>query len=286
MEGKRSGSGTRGTASRAWLPGVVLVLLVTGCGDDDGREARTGVHPSTRPAPAGSVLDLDFEQSYVAPGAVVASAENRTSVPVRTAIATSAGGRIVRAEGADSSSALRFPPYAVRTTPAAVLLLWVRDGADLLSPGDRSFSFGADFRLDAVSAGSPADNGDNLVQRGLSTDSTQYKIQIDRGVPSCRIAGAAGEGILKTEVAVRRDTWYRVTCRRHGSVLTLVLERLGGAGPNARTRATATLPTGSVSMAAVVPLAVGGKVDADGTVPASSTDQFNGVVDNVRFSLD
>lgn len=85
---------------------------------------------------------------------------------------------------------------------------------------------------------------------------------------------------------MRRDTWYRVTCRRHGSVLTLVLERLGGAGPNARTRATATLPTGSVSMAAVVPLAVGGKVDADGTVPASSTDQFNGVVDNVRFSLD
>lgn len=286
MEGIRSGSGTQRAVPRAWLPGIVLLLLVTGCGDDDGREARTGVHPSARPAPAGSVLDLDFEQSYVAPGAVVASAENRMPVPVRTAIATSAGGRIIRAEGADSSSALRFPRYAAGTTSAAVLLLWVQGDGDLLSPGDRAFSFGADFRLDAVSSGSPADNGDNLVQRGLSTDATQYKIQIDHGVPSCRIAGTAGEAVLTAEVAVLRDTWYRVTCRRHGSALALVLEQLAGSGPSARSRVTATLPTGPVSMAVGVPLAVGGKVAADGTVTESATDQFNGVVDNVRFSLD
>lgn len=287
MEGTWNGNGTRRRVWRACLPAAVLGLFVTGCGDRDGREARTGVDPSTRPAPAGSVLDLDFEQSYVAPGAVVASAENATKVPVRSTIATSAGGRITRTEGADSSSALRFPRYsAAGKTPAAVLLIWVRGGEDLLSPGDRAFSFGADFRLDGVSSGSPSDNGDNLVQRGLSADATQYKIQIDRGVPSCRIAGAAGEAVLTAEVAVLRDTWYRVTCRRRGTALTLVLEQLAGSGPRARTRATATLPTGSVSMTAGVPLAVGGKVDAAGAVTASATDQFNGVVDNVRFSLD
>jgi hypothetical protein len=268
-----------------WLPAVALLLAGAGCGGEDGREARAGVNPSARPAPAGSVLDLDFEQSYVAPGAVVASAENGTPVPVRTTISTSAGGRITRTEGADSSSALRFPRYTARTTPAAVLLLWETDGEDRLSPGDRSFSFGADFSLDAVSSGSPADNGDNLVQRGLSTDAVQYKIQIDRGIASCRIAGTAGEAVLEAKAEVLRGTWYRVECRRRGSSLTLVLEQLGRSGPGSRAKVTATAPTGTVEVAAAVPLAIGGKVAADGTVTASSTDQFNGVIDNVRFAL-
>lgn len=272
------------SAARVCVLVAAIAVTATACGTTkDGREARTGARPSARPAPAGAVLDLDFEQSYVAPGAIVATAENTAKVGISAAIVTSDGGRITRAEGFDSSSALRFPAYEPGATPAAVLLVSEQGGADQLSPGDRAFAFGADFNLDEESSGSPTDNGDNLVQRGLSADPVQYKIQIDHGVPSCRVAGATGEAVLTATDPVRRNAWYRVNCRREGATLTLVVKRLGHSGAGARQVVTASVTTGTIQMAPGVPLSVGGKTDADGQITTSATDQFNGLVDNVHY---
>jgi hypothetical protein len=59
-------------------------------------------------------------------------------------------------------------------------------------PGSRDFEFGAGFSLDTKSTGDHADNGDNLIQRGLFGDKAQYKIQVDKGKVSCRIKGSGG----------------------------------------------------------------------------------------------
>lgn len=282
-----NGAGRDGTAPRrtvATWRALVLALTVSACATgDDGREARTGGAPSTRPVPAGVALLLDFEGGYVAPGAMVATVPNAGSSRLESSVSTSAGGRIIQDRGLGSGFAVRFPRFAKGPTPAAVLVLREAGTAGRLSPDDRPFSFGADFSLDASSSGSATDNGDNLVQRGLATDPTQYKVQIDHGVPSCRIAGRAGEVVLKARSRVDPGAWYRVRCSRRGDQVTLMVRRLDGTGGREVVRVEANL--GAVRFASDVPVSVGGKVAADGEVVTSATDQFNGLVDNVRFEL-
>jgi hypothetical protein len=261
------------------------VLLTAACGAQAAPAARTDGRTSVRTVPGGRVLDLDFEQTFTPPGAVVARVENTGSSAVVASVVTSGGGRITRARGFDSSSALRFPAYRPGTTPAAVLLLWDRSGTDRFSPAERPFVFGADVELDEVSSGSPSDNGDNVVQRGLSADTSQYKLQLDRARPSCRVAGSAGVAFVKAPTPIRPGVWYRVSCRRSADTLLLDVRRLGQAGPGAEQTVAVRAPTGSVTMARGVPVSVGGKTAADGKITTSSTDQFNGLVDNVLFEL-
>lgn len=283
----KNAAGRGGTAPRHTAPTIralALALAVSACaGGADGREARTGGAPSTRPVPAGVALLLDFEGGYLAPGAMVATVPNAGRSRLESSVSTSAGGRITQDHGLDSGFAVRFPAFAQGPTPAAVLVLRVSGTADRLSPDDRPFSFGADFNLDARSSGSATDNGDNLLQRGLATDRSQYKVQIDRGVMSCRIAGSAGKAVLKAKSPVEPTAWYRVRCTRRGDLLTLVVRRLDGSGGRETVRVEADV--GSVRFARAVPVSVGGKVAADGEVVASATDQLNGLVDNVRFEL-
>jgi len=177
---------------------------------------------------------------------------------------------------------VRFPAAtadAAATPPRAVLSITPGPGgdADALNPGARVFSFGASFRLDAVSTGGD-DNGDNLMQRGLIGSASQYKIQVDHDRPSCRVAGSDGEVLVRSPVRVRPGRWYTVRCSREDDRVTLQLSERGSGTTQ---DVSATGRTGSLDASGDLPLSVGGKLTAQGTAVRSNSDQFNGEVDDV-----
>ncbi|NHB12636.1 hypothetical protein GWK53_39935 [Burkholderia cepacia] len=76
--------------------------------------------------------------------------------------------------------------------------------------------------------------------------------------------------------------WYGVECVRVGTSLQVVVTRFNDDGSGTVTSRTAygAKPIKIKMASASVPLSVGGKLGADGSV-LIDTDQFNGVVDNV-----
>lgn len=226
------------------------------------------------------LVRLDFRAAGIDGNRVVV--RNRGTLLVDAVIATSGGGQATLQKGPGPGSVLRLPEVShTDLLPRAVVVVTAGErGLRLgqLDPGARDFAFGAAFSLDADSAaGGRLDNGNNLVQRGLSTDPAQYKIQVDHGRVSCRVLGDEGSLLVTTETQVVPDEWYTVTCTRRGEDLTLDLEGAGGDSE----RATASGPTGSVVDPVGTPLAVGGKVTLAGNAIRGDSDQFNGAVNAV-----
>ena len=126
--------------------------------------------------------------------------------PVRIAVARLSGGNAKVVTGPDGvSPAVQFPAYVKSGTyPRAVVGVTPTSGGGL-SPGASDFEYGAVFRLDATSSGRSIDNGDNLFQRGLYEDSAQFKLQIDKGYPSCRVRGSGGQGFVTSKTQGRRE---------------------------------------------------------------------------------
>jgi hypothetical protein len=204
------------------------------------------------------------------------------TLPVATAVTTAGGGAIGSADGIDGDAA-DFPAWDGSSSPYKRVAVIVRsnDPSDPLSPGVRDFSFGASFSLDAKTQGGN-DNGNNLLQRGLYGDPSQYKLQIDEGRVSCRIEGSRGAPYVKSRTTVDRNTWYAATCSRVDGVMTLTVQPVGGQPESESVHSTA----GSVDLGSPsVPLSVGAKVGASGTVVAGNADQFNGLVDDVFVDI-
>ena len=269
---------------RPWV-GFVAVLGITAV-------AATGCRPSVgssssgeveRPPPtaSGAELLLTFEDSPGS-GAVLPGPRDLGLVPSRTLVRTSGGGRVTADRGPDGLVG-RFPSVEGPAGSSAVVVV-VPTEPDRLSPGDADFSYGADVVLDEVSEG-PGDNGDNVLQRGLFTDAVQYKLQLDHGRPSCRLAGATGTAVVKADTSVTRGEWYRLVCRRQSDELVLEVREWGGDAWGDSVRWSSRHPVGAMSFdrpdQTVVPLSVGGKVGADGRIPEGSSDLLNGAVDNV-----
>lgn len=266
------------------MAGAALVLVLVGCSATAGPEAAPRAQaPEPR---STATLALDFEDRAAALGTVIPGADNAGTAAINSRVVTAAGGRIRREVGIGGGYAVRFPRFTGRGPTAAAVLLVHARGADFLAPGNRDFRFGLDFRLDEESWGSETDNGDNLLQRGLFSDPEQYKIQVDRGVPSCRVKGRRGEALVRGERTIEAGVWHRISCTRRADRLTLVVRVRSGARWRPWETARVKAVAGALHFRGVSPpLAVGGKVDADGVVAISSTDQFNGTVDNVRFDF-
>ncbi len=224
---------------------------------------------------------LDFE-SGPGPGQAVEAVTNQGSNPVNVLVSTSGSATVESVEGPDGGRAVRFPAYPAAATAPAVALVATADDPSALGPLDRDFEFGATFRLDPESSGSDVDNGDNLVQRGSFSDPGQFKIQLDHGVPSCRVAGDGGEVFVEAAEAVEPDVWYAVSCERVGSEVSLTLTPYDE--PDDAESWSATGPTGTLAFE-TQPLSIGGKVSPDG-VPVASADQFNGAVDDVFLRIE
>ncbi|HET8615930.1 MAG TPA: LamG domain-containing protein [Actinomycetales bacterium] len=218
------------------------------------------------------------------------SMTNDGSAPLNVDIARSGGGTVsTKSDAAWLGQVGRTPSFnAQKGAPRGVLRLTAKSG-DPLSPGSRSFSFGADVLLDSGTTAShtsgSTDNGDNVVQRGRYGDQGQYKIQVDGRRPSCRVKGSSGAVLVKSSVSLAAGTWYQITCTRSGTAVTLQVLRFTSTGAvAATTKTTGYGATGSVLAPGSRPMSVGGKLTTSGQV-ATDSDQFNGRVDNVVLTI-
>ncbi|MEU8616043.1 LamG-like jellyroll fold domain-containing protein [Actinoplanes sp. NPDC048791] len=160
--------------------------------------------------------------------------------------------------------ALRFPgkctgkkrcPHAALQSPSAANL----------NPGTRAISYGAKVLLSR----SQTSKGQNVVQKGYSATSSQYKLQVDgaAGRASCVLVGARpGIKLVTSTVSVADGTWHAVECRRTATALTVLVD-----GAVRGNRAIAA----GLSVANDRPLSIGGKG------AYSDNDQFQGTLDDV-----
>ncbi|WP_421120764.1 LamG domain-containing protein [Aquihabitans daechungensis] len=240
-------------------------------------------------AAATTAVRFAFDGAPSPDGTPISTATNHGSAPVQVSVRTRDGGRVVSASTRPRSSgrAIRFPRFdATLPSPRAVLAVVNASSTDRLDPGTGAIQFGADFVLDSASArAGTVDDGNNLMQRGLWDGRTQLKLEVDGGRLICRVKGRSGEVSITGSTTVATGRWYRASCRRSGSRVTLTLGSWSTTGAYSSRSWSKDGPTGSLTPASrSIPLSIGGKLNDDGSVHGA-TDQFNGLVDNVVWIL-
>lgn len=256
----------------------------TAAADDAPSAAVRSRQAETDPKSTFRALELDIREA--APPTGYATFHNSGSAVLHISVVTDDGGALVdgrpRIDPA-TDRAVRYPRHSDSNAPHAIIQIVDRRGDDNLDPGLQPFRFGADFNLDKVSedAGPGGrDNGDNLIQRGLFDQQSQYKIQLDHRIATCRVKGSLGAVSVSSSVQPAPGVWYRVRCIRQDDQLTIVVTRWQNGLPTSL-RQSASGPIGVVSPARrTIPVSIGGKLARRGVIDAAS-DQFNGRIDNV-----
>ncbi|MFI5494518.1 LamG-like jellyroll fold domain-containing protein [Actinoplanes sp. NPDC051859] len=177
-------------------------------------------------------------------------------------IAGNGGG--VRAVPHRSGQAVRFPAKCRTASRCPHAALQSPSSANL-NPGTRPIAYGAEVLL----APSQTTRGQNVVQKGYSSTSSQWKLQIDgsAGRPSCVLVGASGGiKVARSTVTVADGHWHAVECRRSPTTLSVLVD---GAVRGSRTISARLSVTNNR------PLSIGGKG------AYSDNDQFQGILDDV-----
>jgi len=191
------------------------------------------------------------------------------------------GGRVtVRGSSPGGEPALRLPAFSPDPGPYPRAIVTVTPGGsrDLLEPGTRPFVWGADFRVDRATGTSAVDNGDNLVQRGLSNDPGFFKAELDQRRPGCTVTGSEDTLVVHASERVLPGTWYHLRCElTPGELAIYVTELPADETPHSFASHVSGF-AGDVRFDDATPLTVGGKVGLDGKPLPNATDQFNGRV--------
>lgn len=200
---------------------------------------------------------------------------------VRTSVSTIDGGHLRLGRTPGGGVALRFPRFgSAATYPRAVVNVEGVGSTDFASRA-RDLEWGADLRLDRTSSGSRVDDGDNVIQRGLSSDPAQFKAEVDHDRAACTVRGDQGTLIVRSQERLRPRMWYRLRCIRQRERLLVAVRELGADGAAPAVEREALGPMGSINFADQgIPVAIGGKLAHDGTVIRRATDQFNGELAN------
>lgn len=241
-----------------------------------------GVGPVTSEAKVAAD-EHDFYLTFNGKTGETPSLKSSGSASVSTEIASANGGTVTGVRHQGAGRAARFEPFDGEAPAKLAAVVVTPDGGkDPFAPGSSGFTFGAAFRIDAKSQGSKVDNGNNLAQRGLYQDDAQYKLQVDDNRLSCRVKGAAGSILVRADEVVKPRRWHRARCTRKGSTVTLVfVERTSDGRTKHRWSRSGTI--GKLAFDSRPPLSIGGKVNGNGKLVATSSDQFNGRIDNVFF---
>ncbi|GAB1692852.1 LamG-like jellyroll fold domain-containing protein [Krasilnikovia sp. M28-CT-15] len=180
---------------------------------------------------------------------------------------TSRGGAITPIARA-TGHALAFPT-ACTVEPCPRIALRAASTPDL-NPGTQPLRFGASIKLRHDQTSS----GQNLVQKGYSAHSSQYKLQIDglAGKPSCAMVDDAHPHIwlAKSSITVADGRWHHLECRRAGSTLTILVDAVA--------RGTRTIPA-TLSVTNPNPLCIGSKG------AYLDNDQYHGILSDVWISI-
>lgn len=255
----------------AFLACGTALFLTMGCAgsmspEEDEQVARAITAQSSRQAPLAPRLAIDFDFDGGLP-------------PIADLIGSGAdsdGDSVSTGQSWDGSRAIRFPSSSVAGDGESLAIVVAPDAAKL-SPGDEPFSFGADVRLYPHSSGA-SDNGDNVMQRGLYGETSQFKLQVDNRRPSCVVRGVDGDLSVKATGPLEAG-WYRLACERSAMSVSLTVTPIedGRLGVPDRVeevgRVGSVLPSGHLS--------IGAKTNPDGVSVPQNSDQFNGLIDNV-----
>lgn len=249
--------------SRALVVPAVLAGLLVGSGPD----AASAREPDRAPRTAAAVLRTVAAGTLVArygfdggrAGAITDESGNGHTLKLITG-----NGGTVSTVRHGAGHALRFPAKCAgkRKCPHAALQ---SPSSANLNPGTRPISYGAKVLLSP----SQTSKGQNVVQKGYSATSSQYKLQVDgaAGRASCVLVGARpGIKLVTSSVSVADGAWHAVECRRTATTLTVLVD-----GSVRGNRAL----TGDLSVANDRPLSIGGKG------ASSDNDQFQGTLDDV-----
>lgn len=200
---------------------------------------------------------------------------------VTVGFANLAGGHATVVDGPSASlpRAIEFPMYvASGPYPRAAIRLFAESGR-ALDPADADFRFGAIFRVDSMSSGRANDDGDNLFQRGLASEASMFKLEIGRDYPACTVKGAAGEVSVRSNIKITPGAWYRATCIRTATQVTIAVKPLQG--PETSTE-TVLGASGRLSFPSDRFAAIGGKLYKSGNIVSGASDQFNGAIALVK----
>ncbi|WP_148571538.1 hypothetical protein [Nocardioides caldifontis] len=195
------------------------------------------------------------------------------------------GGELAVVPGWEDEPALDFPEFTTaKRYPQAVVLVDNIHEDDQLSPGTRSFSWGADFLLDERTTGG-ADDGDNLVQRGLASQPVYFKVEVDNRHAACTVGGTKGTVYARNYLDLVPGRWYRVLCTREGDSVSAVVTEISSSGGGRPTVTTRVGNIGDVTFKeSTIPFVVGGKVGSDHRLVEDS-EVFNGLVMNPLFDI-
>ncbi len=246
-----------------------------------------GTSPATSSAP-----DLLVSMDALSSGSVQgAELKNDGTAAIDAEVLTdgTTGARAVAGwESAPRRGFARLPVSAVSGGPQVILRFAATGAGDALLPRRRPFVFGADVRLRGTQ-GSVADRGNNVLQRGRFAGD-QYKLQVDRGRATCRVAGDRGAVLLQDRrlglaQVLDRSVWYRLRCEVERStgdldVARLRLTVLDVAGGGARESTSAWTRIGTVEPSKH-------KLDVGGVTPSSTrgNDQLEGDVDRLLVDV-
>ncbi|MEV0650720.1 LamG-like jellyroll fold domain-containing protein [Phytomonospora sp. NPDC050363] len=182
-------------------------------------------------------------------------------------IRTEDGGSVSRTEreAGPGGPAIGFPAPGDGT---AILFI---PHSDLLNPGDRDFDVSALIDMTATEGRS----GSNLVQKGRFGEAGgQWKLQVDKGVPSCRIAGVRDDrrvAAIATGPSIAGQGWVHLHCERRGASLTITVD--GGVPVTSSNNA-------GMNIANMAETTIGGRVTG-----TADNDQLHGEIDRVIVDI-
>ncbi len=165
---------------------------------------------------------------------------------------------------------LEFPvKCAAKVATCPHVVLQTPNSADL-NPAAKPLAFGATVRL----ARTQTSKGENVVQKGYSATSSQYKLQVDglAGRPSCVLVDQKSPIIrlVRSSVTVADGTWHTLECRRAAVAFSIVVDGV--------TRGLIAVPA-LLTVTNTSPLSIGGKG------AYKDNDQFRGAVDDVWVKI-